>query len=52
VIHRGGYPRLHEGGLDPHDWLRNYYQTYLERDLREVTHVGDLEAFATSASGW
>lgn len=46
VIHRGGYPRLHEGGLDPHDWLRNYHQTYLERDLREVTHVGDLEAFA------
>ena len=46
IIHRGGYPRLHEGGLDPHDWLRNYHQTYLERDVREVTNVGDLEAFA------
>jgi len=46
MIHRGGYPRLHDGDLDPHDWLRNYHQTYLERDVREVTNVGDLEAFA------
>ena len=41
----GGYPRIHDKRLDPQPWLANYYQTYLERDVREVLNVGDLETF-------
>lgn len=45
VLHTGGYPRIHERGLDPQDWCRNYYQRYIERDVRQLLNVGDLEAF-------
>ena len=42
---RGFYPRIHDRGLDPSEWLAQYFQTYLERDVRDLTQVGDLEAF-------
>ena len=41
----GGYPRIHDKGLPPQDWLANYYQSYLERDVRDILDVGDLETF-------
>lgn len=41
----GFYPRIHDRGLDPGEWLAQYFQTYLERDVRDLTQVGDLEAF-------
>jgi hypothetical protein len=41
----GSYPRIHDAGLDPTVWLGDYYRTYVERDVREVLNVGDLEAF-------
>lgn len=41
----GFYPRIHDKHLSPRDWLSNYYQTYLERDVRNVLQVGDLETF-------
>jgi len=45
TLFRGFYPRIHDKGLDPQNWLCNYYQTYVERDVREVLNVGDLETF-------
>ena len=42
---RGFYPRIHDLGLDAGEWLAQYFQTYLERDVRDLTQVGDLEAF-------
>lgn len=45
VLFRGFYPRIHDKGLDPSTWHSGYYQTYIERDVREVLNVGDLEAF-------
>lgn len=41
----GGYPRIHDKGLRPQAWLGNYYQTYLERDVRDLLNVGDIEGF-------
>jgi len=43
---RGGYPelRLHPE-VDRQLWLASYTQTYLERDVRALTQVGDLGAF-------
>jgi uncharacterized protein len=45
VLHRGFYPRLHGEKLEPGEWLPSYVRTYLERDVRSLTQVGDLEAF-------
>ena len=45
VMFKGFYPRIHDKGLKPQNWLANYYQTYLERDVREILNVGDKETF-------
>lgn len=45
ILFRGFYPRIHDKGLDPTTWHSGYYQTYVERDVREVLNVGDIEAF-------
>ena len=47
VLRTGGYPRIHERGLDPAEWLDAYTTSYLERDVRSLLNVGDLEAFQT-----
>lgn len=46
LLFSGLYPRIHDKKLPPGDWLGHYYQTYLERDVRSVLNVGDLEAFS------
>lgn len=45
TIFTGFYPRIHDRKLDAHTWLRNYYQTYIERDVRSVINIGDLDTF-------
>jgi uncharacterized protein len=45
VLFKGFYPRIHDKSLEPIDWLGNYFQTYIERDVRDVLNVGDLETF-------
>ena len=46
ALHTGFYPRIHDKHLSPRDWLGGYYQTYLERDVRNVLNVGDIETFS------
>jgi predicted AAA+ superfamily ATPase len=41
----GGYPRILDRKLKPADWLAAYVATYLERDVRSISNVGDLTAF-------
>lgn len=43
----GGYPRIHDEHFDfePQEWLAGYYQTYIERDVRQLLNIGDVEAF-------
>ncbi|MYD71111.1 MAG: ATP-binding protein [Acidobacteria bacterium] len=45
-LHRGGYPepRLNRR-VDRDLWMQSYVQTYLERDLRNLEQVSDLETF-------
>lgn len=45
TLFKGFYPRIHDKNLEPQDWLANYYQTYIERDIRSIVEVGDLETF-------
>jgi len=41
----GAYPRILDKKLKPADWLAAYVASYLERDVRSITNVGDLTAF-------
>ncbi|OGP61162.1 MAG: hypothetical protein A2V65_12490 [Deltaproteobacteria bacterium RBG_13_49_15] len=45
-ILRGGYPEIR---LDPEVnrqiWMAGYIQTYLERDVRQMANIGDLNTF-------
>ncbi len=43
----GFYPPVHDRGLSASEWMGDYFRTYVERDLREVTQVLDLGAFET-----
>jgi predicted AAA+ superfamily ATPase len=45
TLFAGGYPRIHDKGLKPQKWLGAYHQTYLERDVRDLLNVGDIEGF-------
>ena len=45
TLFAGGYPRIFDRQLDPADWLRSYVATYLERDVRTISNVGDLATF-------
>jgi predicted AAA+ superfamily ATPase len=45
TLFAGFYPRIHDKRLAPGDWHAGYYQTYLERDVRNVLNVGDIESF-------
>lgn len=42
---KGGYPRIFHDQLDPTQAYRNYFQTYIERDLRQLVHIKDLTQF-------
>ena len=44
-IHRGGYPELQDSKMDWQMFFSNYVKTYLERDVRELSAVQDLDAF-------
>ncbi|MBS0622204.1 MAG: ATP-binding protein [Verrucomicrobia bacterium] len=45
VLLKGGYPRIYKDQLDPTKAYRNYFQTYVERDLRQLIRVKDLVQF-------
>ena len=45
-LFRGGYPEPRiNPDVDRGLWMESYLQTYLERDLRAMEQVGDLETF-------
>jgi len=44
-VFKGFYPRLYDQDLDPVKWLRDYIQTYVERDLHQIVNVADLGTF-------
>lgn len=44
-IFSGGYPGLFSSGMPWYDFFRDYVQTYVERDVRQLTQVGDEASF-------
>lgn len=45
TIHRGFYPRLVEKGIDAGDYYPSYLHTYVERDIRSLKAIEDLNTF-------
>jgi len=48
LIHKGFFPELHETESDLHDWsdyYSSYFQTYIERDIKDVLNIQDESAF-------
>ena len=44
-IFRGSYPPIYDRKINPTNWLSQYTQSYLERDIRSLVNVSDLETF-------
>ncbi len=45
IIHRGGYPEMQNPDMDWAIFFSSYVKTYIERDVRELAAVQDLDAF-------
>ena len=45
LIYTGFYPPIHDRRIPPRVWLSDYLRTYVERDVRALVNVGDLETF-------
>lgn len=42
---KGFYPRIYDEQPEPGKWLNDYTQTYLERDVRQISNIIDLHKF-------
>lgn len=45
LIHKGGYPAIYERQLDPAMLLGDYFETYVQRDLRELIQLKNIQLF-------
>ena len=45
IVFSGFYPRILDRGLDPHQALGDYFETYVERDVRRLGEIRNLSAF-------
>ncbi len=45
LIYSGCYPRIFDRGLNPTEALADYWATYVERDVRRIGAIRDLDAF-------
>lgn len=41
----GAYPGVWSDGKEPYDFYANYVTTYLERDVRDIVNIKDLDSF-------
>ena len=42
---RGFYPRSFQDKIEPRDWVPSYIEQYVERDVRQIIVIKDLQAF-------
>jgi predicted AAA+ superfamily ATPase len=47
AIWRGGYPVLYDRDAEPGTYFQSYLETYVERDIRSIVNIKDLNAFQT-----
>lgn len=46
LLWQGAYPRIYDRSIPAHQWLADYTATYVQRDVRQVINVGDLQVFS------
>ena len=44
-IFKGFYPPVYDRNIEPRDWYPNYIRTYLERDVRLIKNIPNLNSF-------
>ena len=47
MLYQGCYPAIYSKNIPPEKLYKNYLQTYIERDVRQLANVGDLTTFQT-----
>jgi len=45
MIFKGQYPRIYDRTIPPPDFYPSYIQTYVDRDVRMIKNIGDINAF-------
>lgn len=45
TIFSGFYPRIISQGIEPTIWYKNYVSTYIEKDVRDIKNISDLDTF-------
>ena len=45
LIFKGQYPRIYDRDIAPTDFYPSYIQTYVERDVRLMKNIGDINTF-------
>ena len=45
ILYKGLYPRIYDQKLDPTQALGDYFETYVERDLRQLIQIKNLSVF-------
>lgn len=46
LLWQGAYPRIYDREIPPHQWLADYTTTYIQRDVRQIINVEDLQSFS------
>ncbi len=46
TLWQGAYPRIYDKSIPPQQWLADYVATYIQRDVRQVINVSDLQHFS------
>ncbi len=47
LLWSGGYPRIYDRDIPAGQWLADYVATYVQRDVRQILNIGDLNRFTT-----
>jgi len=42
---KGSYPSVYDQPVEPQRWYANYIRTYIERDVRQLKNITDLDLF-------
>jgi predicted AAA+ superfamily ATPase len=45
LIFRGFYPRIYDQQIEPADFYPFYFETYVQRDVRQILNIRDLNQF-------
>jgi len=45
LIFKGQYPRIYDREINPTDFYPSYIQIYVEKDVRLMKNIGDINSF-------